>query len=79
MDLHSGLIIDFELLQKVSRQLDAENWTRENWSPQPGRATIGRMRQLDARQLDACDNWTRATIGRWTHAACFEIISQYLK
>jgi hypothetical protein len=37
----------------VSRQLDAENWTRENWSPQPGRATIGRMRQLDA-----CDNWT---------------------
>jgi hypothetical protein len=38
---------------EVSRQLDAENWTRENWSPQSGRATIGRMRQLDA-----CDNWT---------------------
>jgi hypothetical protein len=38
---------------RVSRQLDAENWTRDNWSPQPGRATIGRMRQLDA-----CDNWT---------------------
>jgi hypothetical protein len=54
----------------VSRQLDAENWTRENWSLQPGRATIGR-----ARQLDACDNWTRATIGRWTHATIFEVIN----
>jgi hypothetical protein len=43
-----------------------------------GRAKTGR-RNLDARQLDACDSWTRATIGRWTHAACFEIISQYLK
>jgi hypothetical protein len=42
----------------VSRQLVAENWTRENWSPQPGRATIGRMRQLDVRDnwtVDACD------------------------
>jgi hypothetical protein len=28
------------LSKMVSRQLDAENWTRENWSPQPGRATI---------------------------------------
>jgi hypothetical protein len=49
-----------------------------NWTPKTGRAKTGR-RNLDARQLDACDSWTRATIGRWTHAACFEIISQYLK
>jgi hypothetical protein len=47
-----------------------------------GVTSIGR-RKLDARKLVAAtwtrDNWTRATIGRWTHAACFEIISQYLK
>jgi hypothetical protein len=34
-----------------------------NWTPKTGRAETGR-RNLDARQLDACDNWTRATIGR---------------
>jgi hypothetical protein len=64
------LFFSISVCSTVSRQLDAENWTRENWSPQPGRATIGR-----ARQLDACDNWTRATIGRWTHATIFEVIN----
>jgi hypothetical protein len=39
------------VLGGVSRQLDAENWTRENWSPQPGRATIGRVRQLDGGRM----------------------------
>jgi hypothetical protein len=37
----------------VSRQLDAENWSR-----QPGRATIGRATIGRMRQLDAGDNWT---------------------
>jgi hypothetical protein len=34
-----------------------------NWTPKTGRAKTG-LRNPDARQLDACDNWTRATIGR---------------
>jgi hypothetical protein len=34
-----------------------------NWTPKTGPAKTGR-RNLDARQLDACDNWTRATFGR---------------
>jgi hypothetical protein len=28
--------VSFNIEYVVSRQLDAENWTRENWSPQPG-------------------------------------------